>query len=97
MFQVIGNTCFYDIDISDGTSNGQTTELGIPILTVGNLSFGDINALAVDDGIVLTVPSRWLIGLDPANNRVQFYKDMGSTKFTASGTKRVRAMIIYIF
>jgi len=94
-FYAVGNTCFYNIDQSDGTSNGATTRLGTPITAAGNQVFSGACGLAVDNGAILTGAARWYI--DKSSTWVQFQKDMGTTSFTTSGTKRVRALVIYEF
>jgi hypothetical protein len=94
-FYAVGNTCFYNIDQSDGTSNGATTQLGMPITAAGNQVFGGACGLAVDNGTILTGAARWYI--EKSATFVQFQKDMGTTTFTTSGTKRVRALVIYEF
>ena len=94
-FYAVGNTCFYNIDQSDGTSNDATTRLGIPITAAGNQVFSGACGLAVDNGAILTGAARWYI--DKSSTWVQFQKDMGTTSFTTSGTKRVRALVIYEF
>ena len=94
-FYAVGNTCFYNIDQSDGTSNGATTQLGMPITAAGNQVFSGACGLAVDNGAILTGAARWYI--EKSATFVQFRKDMGTTTFTTSGTKRVRALVIYEF
>jgi len=94
-FYAVGNTCFYNIDQSDGTSNGATTQLGVPITAAGNQVFSGACGLAVDNGTILTGAARWYI--EKSATWVQFQKDMGATTFTTSGTKRVRALVIYEF
>ena len=97
-FYAVGNTCFYNIDQSDGTSTtspSSNTQLGTPITAAGNQVFGGACGLAVDNGAILTGAARWVI--EKSSTWVQFQKDMGTTSFTTSGTKRVRALVIYEF
>jgi len=94
-FYVCGNTCFCNINVTAGTSNNGETKLDLPIVSANNQNFGGINFLAVDNGNTLTSASKWFV--EKLSGGVRFYKDMGTTDFTASGTKLVQALVIYEF
>jgi len=90
-FAVVGRCVQWYISMSAGTSNATSAQIGLPITaaTVTNQYWGAPNAYALDNGSVLTVASRWSIA--SAGTVIDFYKDMASAVWTASGTKRVYA------
>ena len=90
----LGDLVIAKIDISAGTSNDALARIGLPYTASGG-AHGGVNALCVDNGTVLTVPTRYYIGIGVDAKHIQFHTDMGNGVFTDSGTKRVRAMIIY--
>lgn len=95
IFKIIGRLCIYPVDISAGTSNGTSAELSIPVPASSAMTKGGANGYAVDNGTTLTGASRWRI--TGADNKVQFHTNMATGTWTASGTKRVGALIIYEF
>ena len=94
-FCVIGRTCFYPIYMDSGTSNANTAYLELPIAASSPAREGGANGFAVDNGTTLTVASGWRI--TGADNKVQFHTNMTTGTWTASGTKRVGALVIYEF
>lgn len=94
LYMKLGYTVFFIINITDGTSNDVLARIGLPFAATGN-EFGGVNALCMDNGTVLTVPTKWYIGTGSAAEYIQFQVDMGTGAFTASGTKRVRVMGFY--
>ena len=93
IFKIIGRLCIYPVDMGAGTSNGTSAELSIPVPASKTMAKGGANGYAVDDGTTLTGASRWRI--TGADNKVQFHTNMATGTWTASGTKRVGALIIY--
>lgn len=88
-----GKTCQFYIDITSGTSNGTTTRLTLPLMPKSGVYWGGANGMAMDNGAVLSVASKWYV--NSADGKVYFGADMGSGLFTASGTKRVRCEGFY--
>lgn len=87
---LIGKTCFFTVDVVSGTSNSALLLISAPLAKIGNV--GGVNAMAMDNGVLIPSASRyWIDG----NNRIQAYTDMGSGAWTASGTKRVRIFGFY--
>ncbi len=95
IFKIIGRLCIYTVDIGAGTSNGTSAELSIPVVASNAMTKGGANGYAVDNGTTLTGASRWRIA--GADNKVQFHTNMATGTWTASGTKRIGALITYEF
>ena len=95
IFKIIGRLCIYPVDMSAGTSNGTSAELSIPVPASSDMTKGGANGYAVDNGTTLTGASRWRI--TGADNKVRFHTNMATGAWTASGTKRVGALVIYEF
>ena len=92
-FCVIGNVCHYIVHQTDGTSNSTNTSLGIPIIAETTAGKGGICGYAVDNGVERTAPTKWWI--NGHDNVANFYTNMLWAGWTASGTKKLRAMITY--
>ena len=90
----MGNLVIAKIDISSGTSNDSLARIGLPYTGSGG-AHGGVNAMCMDNGTVLSVPTKYYIGTGDDAKFVQFGTDMGVGVFTASGTKRVRVMFMY--
>ena len=92
-YSVIGNIVFLHIDVTAGTSNATNAYIDLPVNADLNASYGGALGMAMDNGTILNVATRWYIG--GANQEIVFYTNMGSGLWTASGTKRVRCLAIY--
>ena len=89
----IGKTCFIAINQTAGTSNATSARLTLPVNIKAGQYYGGVNALCVDNNVVLTVPTKYYI--TPATHTIEFSTDMGTGVFTASGTKRIRVTAFY--
>lgn len=89
----IGKMCFFAIDITAGTSNSTAATLTLPFPVKTGAYYGGANGMAMDNGTVLSVASKWYI--DSADNKIYFGTDMGTGSWTASGTKRMRCEGFY--
>jgi hypothetical protein len=92
-YSVIGNIVFLLIDMTAGTSNATSAAIDLPVNADLNASYGGALGMAMDNGTVLTRAARWYIGSGVQD--INFYTDMASGAWTASGTKRVRVLAIY--
>ena len=90
-----GNICIAFINVTAGTSNDTVATLTLPVTSanIPNHVWGGVCGRAVDASAVLTTPCRWEVTAN--SNIVTFYKDMASAAWTNSGTKLVRATVIY--
>ena len=93
-YSVIGNIVFLLIDITAGTSNGTSARIKLPVNADLTSAYGGVNAMAMDNGVVLSVATKWYIG--GSNQEIVFGSDMGTGLWTASGTKRMRVLATYI-
>lgn len=89
----IGKMCFFAIDITAGTSNSTAATLTLPFPVKTGAYYGGANGMAMDNGTVLSVASKWYI--NSADNKIYFGTDMGTGSWTASGTKRMRCEGFY--
>jgi hypothetical protein len=82
---------------SGGTSNATTASLTLPVAckSLSNLYFGGANEKAVDNGLRTTGASRWITPGASGVNYVDFFTNMGSGAWTASGSKLICATIVY--
>jgi len=95
-FIIIGQLCYVTVYMSAGTSNATTARLELPVSASSTAGKGGICGFAFDDGTMRTAPTKWWIA--GATNIVNFYTDMASgSAWTASGTKRIGALITYEF
>lgn len=91
-FQV-GKMCFFAIDITAGTSNSNLAVLSLPVAAKSGTFWGGVNGMAMNNGTVLSVASKWYI--DASTGNITFGTDMGSGLWATSGTKRVRTEGFY--
>ena len=92
-YSIIGNIVFLLIDMTAGTSNSTAARIDLPVNADLNASYGGTLGLAMDNGVVLSVATKWYIG--GTAQEIAFSSNMGSGLWTASGTKRVRCLAIY--
>jgi len=92
-YSVIGNIVFLLIDMTAGTSNSTFADIDLPVNADLNSNYGGANALAINNGVTLSVATRWFIG--GTSQVISFRTDMATGLWTASGTKRVRCLAIY--
>ena len=92
-YSIIGNIVFLLIDMTAGTSNATNAYIDLPVDADLNANYGGANALAIDNGVTLSVATRWFIG--GTSQVIAFRTDMATGLWTASGTKRVRCLAIY--
>ena len=92
-YSVIGNIVFLLIDMTAGTSNATNAYIDLPVDADLNANYGGANALAIDNGVILSVATRWFIG--GTSQVITFRTDMATGLWTASGTKLVRCLAIY--
>ena len=90
-YKITMNQLFLNLNTNNGTSDSATTSLTVPFSSVNEYSFA--NALAIDNGSVVATANRAVISAGAAT--LTFYKDMASTGWTSSGTKRVGHMANY--
>lgn len=91
-FQV-GKMCFFAIDITAGTSNSNLAVLSLPVAAKSGTFWGGVNGMAMNNGTVLSVASKWYI--DASSGNIAFGTDMGSGLWATSGTKRIRCEGFY--
>lgn len=91
-FQV-GKMCFFAINITAGTSNSNLAVLSLPVAAKSGTFWGGVNGMAMNNGTVLSVASKWYI--DASSGNITFGTDMGSGLWAASGTKRIRCEGFY--
>lgn len=89
----IGKLCIFIIDITAGTSNSIYAQLSLPFTVKTGTYYGGVNGMAMDNGTVLQVPTKWYI--DTPNSTITFGTNMGTGLWTASGTKRIRCEGFY--
>ena len=80
----------------DGTSNATTLTVSLPVTaaTVGTAgTWTGTNGHAVDNGIGLTVASRW--NINSGGTTIDFYTNMSLGEWTNAGGKRVRCVAQY--
>ena len=95
-FIIIGQLCYVTVYMSAGTSNATTARLELPVSASSSAGKGGICGFAFDNGTMRTAPTKWWIA--GATNIVNFYTDMSNVSaWTASGTKRIGALITYEF
>jgi len=95
-FIIIGHLCYVTVYMTAGTSNATTAILELPVSASSTAGKGGICGFAFDDGTMRTAPTKWWIA--GATNIVNFYTDMSNVSaWTASGTKRISALITYEF
>ena len=89
-YSAVGKICFWSTYIS-GKSNATTASITLPFTSVdvANEAWGGANNYAVDGGTALSVASRWTISAN--SNTVNFYTNMASGAWIASGTKSINA------
>lgn len=93
-FIIIGHLCYVTVYMTAGTSNATTARLELPVSASSTAGKGGICGFAFDDGTMRTAPTKWWI--TGATNIVNFYTDMSNVSaWTASGTKRIGALITY--
>ena len=92
-YSVIGNIVFLLIDMTAGTSNATYASINLPVNADLNTSYGGALGMAMDNGTVLSVATKWYIG--GASQAISFNTDMSNGAWTASGIKRVRCLAIY--
>ena len=92
-YSVIGNIVFLLIDMTAGTSNSTFADIDLPVNADLTASYGGALGMAMDNGVVLSVATKWYIG--GTAQVIAFGSNMGSGLWTASGTKRVRCLAIY--
>lgn len=90
-YKITMNQLFLNLNTNNGTSDSATTSLTVPFSSVNEYSFA--NALAIDNGSVVAAANRAVISTGAAT--LTFYKDMASTGWTSSGTKRVAHIANY--
>lgn len=76
---------------TDGTSNLNSLNISLPITAKSGGSWGGANGIAINNGVALTVASRWYIG--GGNNYAQFMTDMYTGAWATINGKRVRAIV----
>lgn len=91
----VGNMVTCAVSMTAGTSDSTVATLTLPFTakTLTGHAWGGANFYAMDSGTALTVASRWHIV--SGGTVVNFYKDMYTGVWTASGTKRVYATFTY--
>lgn len=79
-----------------GTSNNTISSMALPVAAKngGSIS-GMALELAVDAGVNTTTAGKSFLDASTDANNVYFYKNVGGTTFSNSGTKSVRGMLIY--
>ena len=92
-YSVIGNIVFLLIDMTAGTSNSTFADIDLPVNADLTASYGGALGMAMDNGVVLSVATKWYIG--GTAQEIAFASNMGSGLWTASGEKRVRCLAIY--
>ena len=92
-YSVIGNIVFLLIDMTAGTSNSTAARIDLPVNADLTASYGGALGMAMDNGVVLSVATKWYIG--GTAQEIAFASNMGSGLWTASGEKRVRCLAIY--
>jgi len=94
-YNINGRICTVTYVMTSGTSDSTVATLGLPIVsaTVTNGMWVGANGGAYDNGVAITVATRWLI--NSGSNSVSFYKDMGTSSWTSSGTKRISGVLSY--
>lgn len=92
-YKIVGKTCYFYIDMTAGTSNSDLAVLSLPVAAKSGVYWGGVNGMAMNNGTVLSVASKWYI--NSADNNFYFSTDMGTGLFTASGTKRIRCEGFY--
>jgi len=94
-YVVIGKTCIARITITSGTSNATTATATLPIASanIPNQVWDGACGRTVNSGSIATVAGRWELAAN--SDIVNFYSDMGTGAWTNSGTKLMRATIIY--
>ena len=93
-FIIIGHLCYVPVYMTAGTSNATTAILELPVSASSSAGKGGICGFAFDNGTMRTAPTKWWIA--GATNIVNFYTDMSNVSaWTASGTKRIGALITY--
>ena len=93
-YSVIGNIVFLYIDMTAGTSNATAARINLPVNADLSSSYGGVNAMAMDNGVVLEAATKWYIG--GTIQEITFGSNMGNGLWTASGTKRMRVLAIYV-
>ena len=92
-YALIGKTCLVAIDMTAGTSNSATTSISLPVAPRSGISYGGANGMAINNGTLLSVASRWQI--EAGSTVITFGTNMATGTFTASGTKRVQCLAVY--
>lgn len=94
-YVVIGSICIARVTITAGTSTTTAAAITLPVTSanVPNQKWDGACGRCADNSAVLTTPCRWEV--DANSSTVNFYSDMGTGTWTASGTKLIRATIIY--
>ena len=92
-YSIIGNIVFLLIDMTAGTSNSTAARIDLPVNADLTASYGGALGMAMDNGVVLSVATKWYIG--GTAQEIAFASNMGTGLWTASGTKRMRCLAIY--
>ena len=91
----IGKIVFDSITIVAGTSNATTATatLSHTSANITNKVWDGACGRCVDNTVILTTACRWEVAAN--SNVVNFYSNMGTGTWTNSGTKLMRAIVIY--
>ena len=91
----IGKQVTLAISMSSGTSNATSAILSLPTTaaTVTDSIWMGACGILVNNGSVLTVAGRWRI--ESGGTIVEFYTNMSTGAWTASGSKRVYCVATY--
>ena len=91
----IGKIVFDSITITAGTSNATTATatLSHTSANITNKVWDGACGRCVDNTVILTTACRWEVAAN--SNVVNFYSNMGTGTWTNSGTKLMRAIVIY--
>ena len=91
----IGKLVIDSITITAGTSNATTATatLSHTSANITNKVWDGACGRCVDNTVILTTACRWEVATN--SNVVNFYSNMGTGTWTNSGTKLMRAIVIY--
>lgn len=92
-FVLIGKLVIIRIAMTAGTSNANTARIALPYAAASINATTGTNGYATDNGTGLTTASRW--DIPASSSTINFYKDMSTGAWTASGTKRIYCVAIY--
>jgi len=93
VFAQTGHLVFFIIYQSAGTSNATNAKISLPVAPVGGEGKGGVCSYVIDNGSVLTGACRWWIS--GTASEIEFFTDMASRAWTASGTKRIAVQGFY--